>query len=170
MSSPRSYLPPSQRPLMCTSPLYSIPMKERCGRSATSTTSHGVFAGKISGSNADPRTCRDASSPPPQITNRIGRVLLRKGPQSLNSAPHVFLVLFDCLTLTRSVVVTLASGFDILDGTVPIIVPDVEPGEDYAVVRECNSSTLISLSLAHITYCLVFGDSGNFSPAFTITN
>ncbi|ETW80136.1 hypothetical protein HETIRDRAFT_322710 [Heterobasidion irregulare TC 32-1] len=72
----------------------------------------------------------DASSPPPQITNRIGRVLLRKGPLSLN--------------------ITLASGFDILDGTVPITVPDVEPGDDYAVV--------------------LFGDSGNFSPGFTITN
>lgn len=155
---------------MCTSLLCLIPMKERCGRLATSTTLHGVFAGQVSGSSVDTRTCRDASSPPPQITNRIGRVLLRKGPLSLNSAPRVFLVLFDCLTSTRSGLVTLASGFDILDGTVPITVPAVEPGDDYAVVRECNVPILMTLGLAYISCCLVFGDSGNFSPAFTITN
>lgn len=44
----------------------------------------------------------------------------------------------------------LASGFSILDGQHEITVPAVESGDDYAVV--------------------VFGDSGNASPDFTITN
>ncbi|KAI0074133.1 hypothetical protein K474DRAFT_1665793 [Panus rudis PR-1116 ss-1] len=44
----------------------------------------------------------------------------------------------------------LAKGFDILDGRVEVTVPDVTPADDYAVV--------------------LFGDSGNFSPHFTITN
>ncbi|KAI0766378.1 hypothetical protein BD413DRAFT_152317 [Trametes elegans] len=43
----------------------------------------------------------------------------------------------------------LAKGFDILQGEVNVTVPDVEPGDDYTVV--------------------LFGDSGNNSPQFTIT-
>ncbi|THH18120.1 hypothetical protein EW146_g2817 [Bondarzewia mesenterica] len=45
---------------------------------------------------------------------------------------------------------TLASEFDILLGTIGITAPDVVPGDDYAVV--------------------LFGDSGNISPAFTIAD
>jgi len=43
----------------------------------------------------------------------------------------------------------LASGFDILLGQIEIQVPDVEPGSDYQIV--------------------LFGDSGNSSPEFTIS-
>jgi hypothetical protein len=43
----------------------------------------------------------------------------------------------------------LAEGFNILDGRVEIKVPNVKPGKDYQLV--------------------LFGDSGNFSPSFTIT-
>jgi len=43
----------------------------------------------------------------------------------------------------------LALGFDILDGTVRIQVPEVKPGNDYTIV--------------------VFGDSGNHGKTFTIT-
>jgi len=42
----------------------------------------------------------------------------------------------------------LASGFDLVIGWVVITVPDVTPGDDYQLV--------------------LFGDSGNFSPAFSI--
>jgi len=42
----------------------------------------------------------------------------------------------------------LASGFDILLGQIPVTVPDVPAGNNYQVV--------------------LFGDSGNFSPEFTI--
>ncbi|GJE88799.1 hypothetical protein PsYK624_048860 [Phanerochaete sordida] len=44
----------------------------------------------------------------------------------------------------------LAENFNILDGRHEITVPDVAAGDDYAIV--------------------VFGDSGNASPDFTITN
>ncbi|KAJ3543206.1 hypothetical protein NM688_g5886 [Phlebia brevispora] len=44
----------------------------------------------------------------------------------------------------------LAANFSILLGRIEVTVPDVEPGSDYSVV--------------------VFGDSGNYSPNFTITN
>ncbi|EGN98381.1 hypothetical protein SERLA73DRAFT_183352 [Serpula lacrymans var. lacrymans S7.3] len=44
----------------------------------------------------------------------------------------------------------LASNFNILDGRVEIQVPDVPTGNNYAIV--------------------LFGDSGNFSPNFTIIN
>ncbi|GLB37439.1 hypothetical protein LshimejAT787_0404900 [Lyophyllum shimeji] len=66
--------------------------------------------------------------PPPHITNPIGRIMLRKGEQTLN--------------------VTLADNFDILSGTISVTVPNVGPGDDYRVV--------------------LFGDSGNWSPPFTI--
>ncbi|KIY66619.1 hypothetical protein CYLTODRAFT_423273 [Cylindrobasidium torrendii FP15055 ss-10] len=71
----------------------------------------------------------DTSSPPEQITNKVGRVFLRKGDRTLP--------------------LLLADGFDILDGSVDITVPWVLESGDYQVV--------------------LFGDSGNFSPNFTIT-
>jgi hypothetical protein len=71
----------------------------------------------------------DISSPPAQITNPVGKIYLRKGQATL--LEH-----------------TLASDFDITIGRTEITVPDVLPGDDYAVV--------------------LFGDSGNFSPVFTI--
>ncbi|KAJ7097172.1 hypothetical protein B0H15DRAFT_825052 [Mycena belliarum] len=71
----------------------------------------------------------DTSSAPVNITNKVGRIMLRKGG------------------LTTSV--TLADNFDILIGQITVTVPSVEDGDDYEVV--------------------LFGDSGNFSPPFTIT-
>ncbi|KAI0647624.1 hypothetical protein C8Q79DRAFT_960456 [Trametes meyenii] len=70
----------------------------------------------------------DVSNPPKQITNKIGRIMLRKGDVS---TPLI-----------------LAKGFDILKGHIEVTVPWVEEGTDYSVV--------------------LFGDSGNFSPKFTI--
>ncbi|KAF5362760.1 hypothetical protein D9758_011685 [Tetrapyrgos nigripes] len=71
----------------------------------------------------------DTSSPPSQITNPNGRILLRKGETTTN--------------------VVLASNFSILLGTVEVEVPKVFlDADDYSVV--------------------LFGDSGNFSPKFTI--
>jgi len=74
----------------------------------------------------------DTTNPPKQITNKQGMVVLAKNYSitGLNTP--------------------LAAGFSILDGTVRITVPQVEPDTDYQVV--------------------LFGDSGNYSPTFTITN
>jgi len=71
----------------------------------------------------------DVSSPPAQITNPTGKIYLRKGQTTLVDN-------------------ALASGFDITTGRTEITVPDVAPGDDYAIV--------------------LFGDSGNFSPYFKI--
>ncbi|KAJ6590238.1 hypothetical protein B0H10DRAFT_1645344, partial [Mycena sp. CBHHK59/15] len=66
--------------------------------------------------------------PPKQITNKIGRIMLRKSG------------------LTTPVI--LQENFDILLGRIEVKVPWVEDGTDYQLV--------------------LFGDSGNFSPYFTI--
>ncbi|KAJ7085006.1 hypothetical protein C8R43DRAFT_1051636 [Mycena crocata] len=71
----------------------------------------------------------DASNPPKQITNGIGRIMLRKGD------------------LTTPVI--LQENFSILLGRIEVTVPWVLEGNDYKIV--------------------LFGDSGNFSPNFTIT-
>ncbi|KAF9532543.1 hypothetical protein CPB83DRAFT_626976 [Crepidotus variabilis] len=71
----------------------------------------------------------DTSDAPAHITNRIGRIVLRKGA---TTTPLV-----------------LADNFDILDGKAQVTVPNVVAGSDYEVV--------------------LFGDSGNISPEFTIT-
>ncbi|KAK7008304.1 hypothetical protein R3P38DRAFT_2791830 [Favolaschia claudopus] len=71
----------------------------------------------------------DNSNPPKQITNKIGRIMLRKGD------------------LTTPVI--LADNFSILLGHIEVTVPWVEDGSDYQIV--------------------LFGDSGNFSPLFTIS-
>ncbi|KAK7453223.1 hypothetical protein VKT23_011902 [Stygiomarasmius scandens] len=72
----------------------------------------------------------DTSDAPEQITNPIGRILLRHNDLSDTNHP-------------------IAEGFDILTGAVNVTVPDVEPG-DYQIV--------------------LFGDSGNFSPTFSIVS
>ncbi|KAF9460592.1 hypothetical protein BDZ94DRAFT_1222827 [Collybia nuda] len=72
----------------------------------------------------------DNSDPPVNITNKIGRIMLRKG------------------SLTTPLI--LADNFDILLGRIEVMVPWVLEGSDYQVV--------------------LFGDSGNFSPLFTITS
>ncbi|KAI0066452.1 hypothetical protein BV25DRAFT_1912525 [Artomyces pyxidatus] len=72
----------------------------------------------------------NTTDPPKQITNPIGQIYLTKNLINLN--------------------ISLASGFNILDGRIVVKVPDVTPGDKYAVV--------------------LFGDSGNFSPFFTITH
>ncbi|KAI0053970.1 hypothetical protein FA95DRAFT_1579052 [Auriscalpium vulgare] len=71
----------------------------------------------------------DVSDPPVNITNKIGFIVLRKGNLATN--------------------ITLASGFNILQGRVEVTVPKVTPASDYSLV--------------------LFGDSGNFSPKFKIT-
>ncbi|KAL1939163.1 hypothetical protein VTO73DRAFT_10204 [Trametes versicolor] len=89
----------------------------------------------------------DTSSAPVNITNKIGTILLRKGDLA---TPLV-----------------LASGFDILLGRIEVTVPWVIPDSDYSVVR----ALLLPLSLVFVwslTSRTVFGDSGNFSPEFTI--
>ncbi|KAH9900765.1 hypothetical protein C8Q73DRAFT_675728 [Cubamyces lactineus] len=70
----------------------------------------------------------DVSDPPVNITNKVGRIMLRKGD------------------LTSPLI--LADGFDILLGRIEVTVPWVVEGSDYSLV--------------------LFGDSGNFSPQFSI--
>lgn len=74
----------------------------------------------------------DTSNPPKQITDRFSSLLiLRKG--GIEHPDEV-----------------LAKDFDILDGNVSFIVPEVTTGNDWSVV--------------------LFGDSGNWSEDFTINN
>ncbi|KAJ6582367.1 hypothetical protein B0H19DRAFT_877952, partial [Mycena capillaripes] len=70
----------------------------------------------------------DNSDPPVNITNKVGRIMLRKGG------------------LTTPVI--LEENFSILLGRIEVTVPWVLDGSDYQIV--------------------LFGDSGNFSPLFTI--
>ena len=62
----------------------------------------------------------------------------------------------------------LAQNFDITLGRIEITVPNVESGSDYGLVRKYylreHSPGIVS------DQPLVFGDSGNLSPNFTITN
>ncbi|KAI0066451.1 hypothetical protein BV25DRAFT_1820403 [Artomyces pyxidatus] len=79
--------------------------------------------------------CRDTSNPPKDITNRIGEIYLTRNLVNINSmypAAHFTFIADGDLT------VTLASGFSILDGRVVVKVPDVTPGDKYAVVRKCR--------------------------------
>ncbi|KAJ7486050.1 hypothetical protein B0H11DRAFT_1136601 [Mycena galericulata] len=72
----------------------------------------------------------DISNAPEQITNSIGMIVLVRNHTMLD--------------LDRP----LAKGFNILVARYEIVVPDVEPGNDYQM--------------------LVFGDSGNTGEMFTI--
>lgn len=62
----------------------------------------------------------------------------------------------------------LAKNFSILEGRHEIQVPNVAPGDDYTIVRE-YLHVHISIDRPLIPGIPVFGDSGNDSPAFTIT-
>lgn len=62
----------------------------------------------------------------------------------------------------------LAKNFSILEGRHEIQVPYVAPGDDYTIVRE-YLHVHISIDRPLIPGIPVFGDSGNDSPAFTIT-
>ncbi|KAL7283839.1 hypothetical protein ACG7TL_003279 [Trametes sanguinea] len=70
----------------------------------------------------------DTTNHPVNITNKFGRIMLRKG---LIPTPLI-----------------LEENFDILLGRIEVTVPWVTPGDDYSLV--------------------LYGDSGNFSPMFTI--
>ena len=60
----------------------------------------------------------------------------------------------------------MADGFDILLGSVEVTVPWVIDGGDYQIVCEHAHIYLLLSSYSYRTS--VFGDSGNFSPMFTI--
>ncbi|OSC98395.1 hypothetical protein PYCCODRAFT_1439266 [Trametes coccinea BRFM310] len=70
----------------------------------------------------------DTTNAPVNITNKLGRIMLRKGD------------------ITTPVI--LEDNFDILLGRIEVTVPWVLPDTDYSLV--------------------LFGDSGNFSPQFSI--
>lgn len=65
---------------------------------------------------------RDTTNPPKQITNSVGRVILRNTAGFLPGAGG-----FN---------EPLASNFSIFDGVVEVEVPDVPGDDDYQVVRE----------------------------------
>lgn len=66
---------------------------------------------------------RDTSDAPTQITNPIGQVWLQRGCTVSGDACEQ--------------VATLASGFELLDGSVNVTVPDTAAGDDYFIIREC---------------------------------
>jgi hypothetical protein len=45
---------------------------------------------------------------------------------------------------------------------------DVVPGDDYQVVGKCFRIYLACLGNTDLLVCTVFGDSGNYSPTFSI--
>ena len=61
----------------------------------------------------------------------------------------------------------LASGFKVVEGHVTVKVPKVQPGNDYSLVRKCQLFLVHDWPLSYVPGA-VFGDSGNFSPLFTI--
>ena len=80
---------------------------------------------------------------------------------------------------------TLVADFDLRAGFVTVTVPNVAPANDYSIVRECwFFAHLILPAILAIFLCArlnrpaehvltifaVFGDSGNDSEDFTITN
>lgn len=63
----------------------------------------------------------------------------------------------------------LAQGFDLRSGSVSVTVPaTTEAGADYAIVRKCYAQTRRVNDIYSESLHLVFGDSGNVSPEFTI--
>ena len=60
-------------------------------------------------------------------------------------------------------------------GAVNVTVPNVENRDDYVVVRTYPSSPpvlreeVLTRKFCWVTFCVVFGDSGNTSGKFTIT-
>lgn len=65
------------------------------------------------------------------------------------------------------IIVILASEFDILQRKITITVPWVQNGSDYQLVCEFFRCSDMRHYLLIVIF-LVFGDSGNFSPTFTI--
>lgn len=65
----------------------------------------------------------------------------------------------------------LASGFPINAGAANVTVPQVPTGNDYIVVRKSEQCRRPTRSASYYpAFVTVFGDSGNISPTFTITN
>ena len=94
-------------------------------------------------------TCRDTSNPPQNVTNPDGVLLLGciypngtggenldVGQLSLAPLNHVFLSIYVMLVSDHP----LAQGFYLSDGETYVVVPNVTPGNNYIVVRECPCS------------------------------
>jgi hypothetical protein len=64
-------------------------------------------------------------------------------------------------------VVILQENFSILLGRIEVMVPWVDDGSDYQVV--CEQHILLLIPRIGANRDPVFGDSGNFSPFFTIS-
>ena len=105
----------------------------------------------------------DVSNPPEPITDRFNSLItMRKGGIELNSECDQCNILEDIIMWA---LVTIASGFDILLGSIPVTVPNVTPADDWSIVCEWKCSWR---HLSLITSLTVFGDSGNWSEDFTI--
>lgn len=92
----------------------------------------------------------NTSSQPSQVTNPLGRVYLR-----ING-------------LTQST--PLAQDFPLASGQVNVTVPaNTTPSNEWEVVRKSLLDYIQSEAAINL-FSPVFGDSGNFSPAFTINS
>lgn len=93
----------------------------------------------------------DTSSEPAQVTNSDGLVYLRIG-SATQSTP-------------------LAQGFPLADGHVDVTIPaDTVPADDWILVRKSILSGSLEAASNLGLFSPVFGDSGNWSPPFTITS
>ncbi|KAJ2981552.1 hypothetical protein NUW54_g10856 [Trametes sanguinea] len=62
----------------------------------------------------------------------------------------------------------LAEGFNLTAGHVKVRVPDMDPRNEYIVVRE--SYAYFIATTVDMEHAAVFGDSGNRSPKFNIVS
>ncbi|KAF8735198.1 hypothetical protein AX14_002553 [Amanita brunnescens Koide BX004] len=119
--------------LLLTAPVHSVPLEKRDVVAPPVTAPNSSTIWEVGTTQT---VVWDTSNLPPfnQITNQIGEVLLgHLGGGGLN------------LNLSGP----LVQGFNISQGSVNLVVPNVPPRTDYLVV--------------------LFGDSGNTSPTFAIT-
>ncbi|KAL0960097.1 hypothetical protein HGRIS_011741 [Hohenbuehelia grisea] len=114
--------------LFATTTVYASPIDARAALDVFVPPVTAPVAGAVWPIGSQQNVTWDISNAPTQITNRFGRIVLRKGD------------------LTTSII--LAAGFDILNAVQEVTVPDVTPDVDYSLT--------------------LFGDSGNFSPTFSI--
>ncbi|KAF8499500.1 hypothetical protein JB92DRAFT_2981085 [Gautieria morchelliformis] len=92
---------------------------------------------------------RDASNPPKSISNGASIMLKTAVPS-------------DWIPLT------LAKGFSLLDGRHEIVVPtNVTSRDDWEIVYKSRIYVCLMINESSLSM-IVFGDSGNVSPAFTI--
>lgn len=80
---------------------------------------------------------RDVSSPPKQITNTKGKLILAHNSRLNFGMETTQTILATCLYDDLFTEHPLAEGFDILDGKFNVTIPkDTKPGKNYQLVRK----------------------------------